>query len=182
MTDQEFNDLKDGYIQFVNKLMQEAGGVDPSITILGTHKNDSNNAIIHVPIPSKYMKTDDMKSEFVDEIIPGIAKKVAEEFNVSVVAWASEAWLRVVEKKDEADLKDWKSLPIKKEVLIVTFESEDRLNTTIFEIARKGKQVNSEGELVDEIELLDLPEYNNEASVASEGRFTGLYKKFTTFT
>ena len=182
MTEQEYQEMKNSYIEFVTKLMVETGGLAPSITVLGTHIKDGLNAVVHIPIPGKFMKNDDSKDEFVNELVPQIGKRVTEEFNVTAVAWASEAWLREIDKKDidpEKILKDWKSLPIKKEVLIITIESSQDTKTCIMEIIRKGKQVNEEGDLIDNIELVEQPNYNE--GVVGEGRFTGLYKKFTEF-
>lgn len=182
MTEQEYQEMKKDYIKFVTKIMKENGGLPPSITVLGTHIEDGLNAVVHIPIPNKFMKDDDSKDEFVNELIPQIGKKVAEEFNVTAVAWASEAWMRTIDKKDvdpEKILKDWKNIPVKKEVLIINIESKQDNKTCIMEIIRKGKQVNEEGELVDNIELIECPDYND--GVVGEGRFTGLYKKFTEF-
>jgi uncharacterized membrane protein YvbJ len=181
MTENEFNDMKDGYIKLVKGLLVETGGLEPSITILGTHKVDQTNAIVHVPIPGKYMKSEDMKDQFVDVVIPEISEQINKKFEIKAVAWASEAWVRTLDK-DKTDptqaLRNWKELPIQMEVLIVTIESADKNETIIMEISRKGKQVNEDGELVDAIELTEHPEYKQ--GVTGEGRFTGLYKKFVT--
>lgn len=179
MTDQEYIEMKADYIEFVTKFITKHGGLGPSITVLGTRKNDGKTAIVHCPIPGKFMDSEGAKDEFVDEVVPQMAKKIAEDFTTNAVAWASEAWLRVMEKDkaSEQQLKDWKSLPVKKEVLIITIETDKGTDTCIQEIVRKGKQVNEDGELVDHVELLDLPEYNE--GVAGQGRFTGLLKIFT---
>lgn len=182
MTNEQFEELKTGYIDFVTNLMVESGGLDPSITVLGKHIEDDKNAIVHVPIPSKYMKDDEAKDEFIEEVLPNVAKKLKEVFDIEVVVWASEAWLRVVDTKDKeaTDLKDWKSIPIKKEVVIVTFDSASIKKNCIMEVVRKGKQVNEEGELSDSIELRDMPDFKEEEMpIEIEGRFAGLYKKFT---
>jgi hypothetical protein len=180
MTTEEYSSMKKGYLELIVKIMTESGGLAPSITVLGIHKDDGKNAIVHVPIASKYMQDEDSKDEFVNEIVPEIANHVRDKFDINAVAWASEAWLRVADAKtttkDEL-LGNWKNLPIKKEVLIITIESQDQTETTIKEIVRRGKQVNEDGELTDNIELIDLPEYSD--GVTGEGRFAGLYKKFT---
>lgn len=184
MTNERFIEMKDGYIEFVTKIIIESGQLGPSITVMGNTLEDGKNAIVHVPIPGKYMKSEDSKDEFIDEILPGIAKKVAENFTVEAVAWASEAWMRVVEKDDSKsdaeNIKDWKKVPIQKEVLISTMESQEFNKTYIMEILRKGKVVNSDGELIDQIELVEIPGLENDQDVViGEGRFTNLYQKFT---
>ena len=180
MTENTFKELKEGYIELIKSLMIETGGLNPSITVLGKHKDDNNNAIVHIPIPSEYMESDSMKDEFIDVKVPEIGKQVAKKFDVDAVAWASEAWLRVLDKKDrpenESLMANWKDLPIKMEVLIVNIESHNHAENIILKVTRNGKQVNADGDLVDAIELTELPDYDK--GVTSEGRFTGLYKKF----
>jgi hypothetical protein len=179
MNTEHYQEMKKSYIEFVTKIMIENGGLNPSITVLGTQIKDGSNAVVHVPIPGKFMKDDNAKEEFLNEIVPQIAKSVNEQFDIKAIAWASEAWMSEVDTKD-ADpekLKDWKNIPVKKEVLIVTIESDEENKTCIMEIVRKGKQVNNQGELIDNIELVEQNQYNH--TVIGEGRFTGLYEKFT---
>lgn len=165
----------------VTSLMIETGELGPSITILGIHKEDGKNAIVHIPIMEKFMKNEDSKDKFVEEVLPGIAKNIRQDFDIHAVIWAAEAWMRISDtrgKDPEELLVNWKSIPIKKEVLIISIESENKTEFTIKEITRKGKQVNEDGELIDKVELIDLEEYNNTKEGIIEGRFTGLYKKF----
>ena len=178
MTQEEYIEIKKGYVDFITKFITKNGNLGPSITVLGTQRESGENAVVHVPIPEKFMKTEKSKDEFIDDVLPQIAKKVAEDFTTTAVAWASEAWLRMLEKDKatEEQLQNWKELPIKKEVLIISIESGNGNDTFVQEIVRKGKKVNQDGELVDDVELLELPEYSN--GVQGEGRFTGLYKKF----
>jgi hypothetical protein len=178
MTKEEYNSMKDGYYEMVTKMLTDFGGLGPSITILGIHKEDGKNAIVHIAIEGKYMKDEDSKDEFVDVIIPQVAERVRQEFDIKAVVWASEAWLRVFDKSATAEqIRNWKSFPVKKEVLIFVIDSEQQSETIIKEIVRKGKQVNEDGELTDHIELVDMPDY--EQGVTGEGRFSNLYKKFT---
>lgn len=174
--------MKDSYLELITKILIESGGLNPSITLLGVHKEDGKSAIVHVPIPSKYMNNEETKDEFLDDIVPQIADKVKKDFDVNAVAWASEAWLREADTKNmskEQVMTGWKKLPIKKEVLIISIESEEGVQTTIKEILRKGKQVNEDGQLIDNIELGEMPTFDGNNAAAAEGRFTGLYKKFS---
>jgi hypothetical protein len=182
MTSEEFKELKEGYLELVIKMITESGGLTPSFTILGTHKPDGKNAICLVPIENKFMKDEQSKDYFIDIVVPEIAEKTRELIEIRAIGWASEAWMRVADKTttDVDKLKkDWKSLPIKAEVLIISIDSEEFKETSIKEIVRKGKQVNEDGELVDHIELVDMSEYSGEPMHAATGRFTDLYKKFT---
>jgi uncharacterized membrane protein YvbJ len=176
MTEKDYIDIKEEYLNLVKGMLVETGGLQPSITILGTHKEDQKNSVIHVPIPGKFVESEIMKDAFIDVIVPEISVKINKKFDVKAVAWASEAWLRSAEKDKPDALENWKDLPIKMEVLIVTIESADKNETIILEIVRKGKQVNEDGDLIDIIELVESPEYKQ--GVTGEGRFTGLYKKF----
>lgn len=181
MTQEKYESLKTSYVEFITRIIKDHGGLSPAVTILGIRKDDQQNAVIHIPIPEFLMNSEKGKDEFVDDVIPKLAKKVNEEFEVKAVAWASEAWLRSVskdEKTGEATVPDdWKSLP-KKEVLFITIESDNKYDATVMEMIRKGQQVNAEGQLTDHIELVPLPDFENPEKM--EGRFSGLYKKFTT--
>jgi hypothetical protein len=168
--------MRDNYIELVKKLILSNGSLNPHITVLGKHKEDSAEAVVYVEIPAKYMNTEAGKELFIEKMIPDIAKDVKAKFDIGAVAWASEAWLRVADANNPDAIKDWKALPVQKEVLIMTLESADENTTTVFEIKRKGKQVNEDGNLVDHIELVELPEFKE--GKTAEGRFTGLYKKF----
>ena len=182
MNQEKYESLKSSYMELVTKIIRDLGGLSPAITVLGTRKDDQKNAVIHIPIPDDMMKSDEGKDDFVDQVVPQLAVKINEDFEVSGVAWASEAWMRripVNEENPENTVipEDWKSLP-KIEVLFITIESEDKQDTTVMEIVRKGQQVNANGDLTDYIELIPVPDAINPDKV--EGRFVGLYKKFTT--
>jgi hypothetical protein len=179
MTEEKYQEIKEYYKEHLIDLISETGGLYPHLTIFADIKNPSKEdkdkpAIIHLPIPDKYMKDDDTKDEFVDEVLPDIAKKVKEEFIPQGVAWASEAWMRVVEKDEEMP-KNWKKLPIKKEIVIVTIETDSKEEADIYEIKREGKQVTSDGNLVDKITLEKFEE-SSPSSIG--GRFSGLFKNF----
>jgi len=182
MTEEEFKVLREDYLELITKMIVESGGLSPSFTVLGTHKPDGKSAICLVPIDSKYMKDEASKDQFIDNVVPEIAEKVRERIDIRAIGWASEAWMRIADAKTvdpDKIMDDWKSIPIKAEILIVSIDSEDHKETLIKEIIRKGKQVNEDGHLVDQIELKDMPGYKDSPMHAATGRFTDLYKKFT---
>jgi hypothetical protein len=182
MTEEEFKILKEDYLELITKMITESGGLSPSFTILGTHRPDGKSAICLVPIDSKYMKDEASKDQFIDKMVPEIAEKVRERIDIHAIGWASEAWMRVADAKTvdpDKGIDDWKSIPIKAEILIVSIDSEEHKETLIKEIVRKGKQVNEDGHLIDLIELIDIPGYEDKPMHAATGRFTDLYKKFT---
>lgn len=178
MTDQEFDNLKELYIDNIKKFLTESGGMFPHISLFAEDKEDitQKNAIIHVPIPDDLMKSDGGKDYFIEKAVPDIAKKVNEKFIVKGVCWASEAWMRHADKDYDFNKNNYKDLP-KKEVLIVTFESATKNEVSIYEMIREGLKVTEEGDMVDNIDLKELTDIKQENGTDG-GRFTGLYKKF----
>lgn len=172
-----YQDMRDTYIELVKKMIVRNGGLSPHITVLGKQKTDQSQAVVYVQIPDSMMSTEQGKDLFIEKMVPKIAKDVRDKFDIGAVGWASEAWLRVADITKPDPLKDWKDLPIKKEVLIMTLESADENSTFMYEIKRSGKEVNEDGDLIDHIELVELPDLKE--GTMAEGRFTGLYKKFT---
>jgi hypothetical protein len=179
MTPEKFIEIKEMYQEHLLDVISSTGGLFPHLTIFADLKDplkDENDlpAIIHLPIPDKYMKDETTKDKFIDDVLPDIAKKVKKEFIVHGVAWASEAWMRVIEK-DQKVPDNWKEIPIKKEIVIVTIETDGQKEAIIYEIKRNGKQVNSDGELVDNVTLEKL---EDEQPSSVGGRFSGLLKTF----
>lgn len=177
MTEEKYLQAKQAYIENIKRYMTEEGSLFPHVTVFGTHKKEpETNAIIHIPIPDAFMANEDKKDEFMKEIMPQIAKKINETFIADGVAWAAECWVRTA-SKDEEFPKDWKKLPIQKEVLLISIETENKQEAIMYDIIRLGKIVTSDGELVDQINLeqqdMDVPE-------SLGGRMTGLFKLFKT--
>lgn len=172
MTQEQFEELKTDYIENLEKYISETGELFPHISIFANKKEDSKLSIIHVPIPDEMM-SERGKDMFIDDIMPSIYKKVKEDFIPYGVGWASEAWLREADK--DTDITNWKEIPIKKEVLFISIESESSSSTTVYEIKRNGKQVTQEGDIVDIVELKEISDLSNPGK--TEGRFSGLYKK-----
>lgn len=179
MTEEIYLTLKENYIDYIKYYVAETGGLFPHITIFAEVRHPKEDekdktALIHIPIPDQYMSNDDGKETFIVEVLPDIIKEVKKMFIPKGVAWAAEAWLRMADKKD--DITDYKKLPIKKEVVIITIESENKNDSFIYEMLREGKQVNSIGDLVDVVNLKQIEKFSNPDSLG--GRFSGLFKKF----
>ena len=121
------------------------------------------------------MENEETKDEFINDVLPDVFKSLKKKFIPVGVAWASEAWMRVADKDFNPNTDDWKAVPIKKEIIIITIESEFDNTCITYEIKRNGSQVNSDGELTSSIELEKLDEMASPTSVG--GRFTGLFKK-----
>ncbi len=181
MTEEQFIEVKETYLRNIKKYMQEEGGLFSHVSIIAEPINhqdndDNKNAIIHIPIPESIANSDQGKEYFITRMIPEIAKKIKQEFDTTGVVWASEAWVRSADKNSKDPLENWKDMPIKKEVLMVSIESKFGNEALIYEIVRKGMQVTEDG-LADTIELIKDEELSGK-DLNMGGRFTGLYKKF----
>jgi len=180
MTDKDYQEIREIFIDQAKAFVDNAGQMIAHITVYANHKDvdDSEHSgkpsIIHIPIPPDSLKSEEAKDEFIDDIMPGVAKEIRKKFDTQAVGWASEAWLRVA-GKDEPDLDNWKELPIKKEVLILILEAEDISECIVYEMKRNGQKVNSDGDLVDSIELEELKDMSGTKGEMG-GRFCGLYK------
>jgi len=180
MTEERYEELKKTYLDNIQRFLTDTGGLFPHITLFGTHNDKPDlNAIIHIPIPDEFLADEGTKDVFIDKVVPELAKEIKTKFTTEGVAWASEAWMRTIDKdqaKDPSVLENWKDLPIKKEVLFVTMESSFKNESLVMEIVRNGKQVTESGDLIDHVELKEMPEMSTPDQAM--GRLTGLYKKF----
>lgn len=177
MTEEQFIEIKDEYLQNMKEMLLETGNIQPTVTIIADHLEENKPAIVHIPLPDKIANSDSGKQMFVDKMIPEIAVKVKERFSIKAVAWASEAWMRE-SPADNFDPKvdDYKKIPIKKEILILTIDTGAKTESYVYEIIRLS--VSPTGDLVEDIELVDMPELSNQFA-ENGGRFGNLYKKFT---
>jgi hypothetical protein len=177
MTEEQFIEIKDEYLQNMKEMLLESGNIQPTVTIIADHLEENKPAIVHIPLPEKIANSDDGKQMFVDKMIPEIAAKVKERFNIHAVAWAAEAWMREAPVDDfDPEVDDYKKIPIKKEILIITIDTGAKTESYVYEIIRMA--VSPTGDLVEDIELVDMPELSKDYG-SIEGRFSNLYKKFT---
>lgn len=175
MTPEKFAEVKEAYIEHVTDMMMDMAGIYPHITLFGDMlhpkpEDEGKPAIIHIPIPESYMEND-KKQEFIEEMMPDVYKDLKKDFSIYAVAWASEAWMRTAPKENPKLVSSQK-----KEILIVTIGTENNEEVILYEIKRKGKQVNKSGDLIDIVELELLPDNNGIGNMS--GTFAGLFKKF----
>ena len=180
MTDEQYEQLKKDYIDQIKEYVTNYGGLFPHLTVFADikkpNKGEENKpAIIHIPIPDEWMESDEMKDKFVDHIIPDVFKDINTKFIPHVIGWAAEAWMRIADKNFDPSKENWKNIPIRKEVIMINIESDRPSESIIYEIKREGKQVNSNGDLVDVIKLEQ--EFKDEMAPNTGGRFSGLFKK-----
>lgn len=180
MTQDQFDVLKEEFINNIKEYVVEYGGIFPHLSIFADVKNPENEkenkpALIHIPIPEELMADDKGKEEFVNKIFPKIAKDVKKDFNARALAWTAEAWVRTMDKKTAQSDVNWKNLPIEKEVIIITIESNDDKECVIYDIVRQGKQITADGDMVDKIELVEAKNLAHPDGIG--GRFSGLFAK-----
>ena len=86
MTNEEFEELKTSYIENIKKYMVDSGGLFSHLSIFGEHKEPEDGqpvtAIIHVPIDPRFLKSDQSKDVFVDEVVPELAKVINDNFGI----------------------------------------------------------------------------------------------------
>ncbi len=177
MTKEELQDLKDEYITNLKQLMVEAGGMFSHLALFGNKKESGERAIVHVVVDAKHTASEEDKENFLIKVLPGIASDIKQDFTLDAVAWTSEAWMRSSDKDFEGN---WQALPIQKEVLIIMYQEKEAGETMVFEIKRSGKMINSKGDLIDNINLEELPELTQAMTVdgKSRGRLHEMMKVF----
>ena len=182
MTDKQYQNLQEDYIEHVLEYVKESGSLIPHISIFADiikpkDEEESNKpALIHIPIDHQFMKDDESKDKFINGVLPSVFEDLKEKFSPKAIAWAAEAWMRVADKNFNPEKDDWKAISVKKEIIMITIESENKNDCFMYEIKRLGKQVTSNGEMIDIIELDKLEDLTNPDKIG--GRFSGLFKKF----
>ena len=177
LTTDEYQELKASYLRSIVSGTEAAGGLPPHIALFGTEKKDLKRAIVFMKIDEQLMSSEDGKDLFIEKVVPALSKSVMKEFDVHSVAWASEAWLRE-SKMDQPMPENYKDLPIKKEIVIVSIESLDKTECVMYDVVRDGHKVTSSGDFVDSVSLKLITE--SPEMISASGRFTGLIKHFVT--
>jgi len=175
MTEEIFNEFVNAYIEDMKTDMIDSGGLVPAVSILGQDIEEDKPSVAFIPVPDEVINSEEYKVIFVNKVLPEVYKKIKEHSVPKVVIWASEAWMRFAGNDFDIDKEDWKQIPIKKEVLIITKATEINEDVIMFEIVRDGQKVNEDGKLIDAITLKELPDLKEMTGFG--GTFSGLYKK-----
>lgn len=167
----KYQEVKKDYIDNIVRHIQDVGNMFTHIALLGVKKNsDGQVGIIHIPIDSSFTADRESKKEFFTEVVPKVAKKVKEEFDIYGSYFTSEAWMRIGGK--DQDFEEAMSTAIKEEVLIIIgYTVKTGLTSEIYNIERNGKKVNSDGDLVDIVTLV----YNEDVSEKGDGTISDTY-------
>lgn len=182
--------LKEDYLDHIKGYVNEYGNLFPHLSIFADVKEpeegqENKPAIIHIPIPSEYMKDSDSKDKFVDNILPEIVEHVKEKFNPIAIGWAAEATMRVAGSLFDIEKDDWTKIPVSKEVIIITIDGKDNNQTFLYEVKQvsddvlSNMKITESGQLANRVELIDITEKYTSSQVKNAGgRFGSLYKKF----
>ena len=179
MEDSKLETVIDNYLESVCSDIKEMGGLNPQISFIADHidPDEDTYAIVHVPIPPELMKTDESKEFLLSNVLPKIIEKAQEKFVIMGVCFSSEAWVR--KTVDKSNLPDnWKDLPIEKEIVIITVQTQKLDLTKIYDIDRTGKVINEEGDLIDDITLTLNTDMSNDDKSSSGGVFSNLYHRY----
>lgn len=185
MTEQQFIEIKEDYVDSIKLFISEQGGLYPHFSIIANIREPKNEeekekpALLHIPIPNEYLEDEEGKERFVSLVFPKIYNDIVKNFHPIAIAWGSEAYIRTVPKDFDLEKNDYKKVPIEKEIVIVNIETMDKQELFIYEIKREGKQVNSDGELTDKVTLIDLSDEFSKEKPTIGGRFTGFFKYLT---
>jgi hypothetical protein len=191
--EENINLLKEDYIDFIKTTIQETGGLHPSFTVFVELKEskgeeDAKIGLVHIPISNDFMQNDDTKDELVRELLPEISKTIKKDFIPYALAWASEVWVRRVDKDiakslgpdpNGIKLSQLMKTANKVEAIFINIESDANTNVYVYEIVRDGKQITVDGDLVDKIELIECDDFNSDFDKKSiGGRFSNLFHLF----
>lgn len=175
MTEEQFNEFVDVYIEDLKSDLIDSGGLVPAVSILGQNMEEDKPSVAFIPVPDEVINNEEYKVLFINKMLPEVYEKIKEHSIPKMVIWASEAWMRFADKDFDMENQDWKQIPIKKEVLIITKATETNEDVSMFEIVRDGQKVNEDGKLIDAITLKELADLKDMAGFG--GTFSGLYKK-----
>ena len=125
------------------ELLKQQENISPFLTIL-TREDEEQYGHHHIPIPPMFMEGDSGKDFIRNILIQGLKNKLREDGKeILCVNWVSEGWM-YVGKKDEDVVENYRDLP-RKEILLMTFDSEDEQIISTYEIKRNGYNVGEEG-------------------------------------
>jgi hypothetical protein len=177
LTKEEFDELKKGHLDIVERYMAEEGNIFSHLTIFGKQLSDGSTSIINVPIPSEFLQSESTKDKFTDIIVPKLGADLSKRFDILGVLWTAEAWVRVADKGDNHKnvIDNWKEIPVKKEVVIITVDSDFGQESIVYNIVRDNMSVGLDG--LNQSVKLELDEQLCAEGISVGGRFTGLYKK-----
>lgn len=171
--DKDITAFKKEQLAGVKRMMIDNGGVMPIISMLVLDSSKNETGIVIAPYVGDDF-SEEAKDYMATKVIPDIFEEMKDQKLKPVCfSFSSEAWMRSCEK-DEIP-KDWKSLP-RTEIVMLTFETATRSEMECFEIKRIGKVINSNGKMIDNIDLIPIDQSKNLQSAS--GRFTNIFKKY----
>lgn len=187
MNKENIEEFKNSHAKVVSTIMHETGEFLPMIGVLVEVEENKELKIVLCPIPPELTHSEKAK-DLIKPYAHSFLERLVKEGNKPMCFFISfEAWLRRKEYDKNLDLdlqreealKNWKELP-KVEVITSFFETAESSETefVINYVKRTGKAINSEGELMDVIELEKDEEMSGKEPNKVEGRFANILGEF----
>lgn len=181
----EFKDL-------MEKMLVDDGELSPTIGIIAQKQEAKDETerdhLMICPLPDRLLETRDSKAFLMEDILPKLGDKLTKDkFTVVGSIFAYVGLVRTVptDKLDGKSVEDVTEDDIKsvkpKEILFLHYQSEDDNIVNAFNIARKGKAVNAEGNLVDIVTLTKNSKMSAKTTdpVVIGGSLSAVYKQIT---
>lgn len=179
MSSEEYQELIEDYVDRITSFLKEEGGINPHIAFFAEKKEPDEDgrttAIVHLDIPN-FDKVEFDQETFLSDVLPQIFSQIKHDFKVKAIAFTAEAFVRVAPKEFDHEKEDFRKIPIDKEILFISLETEDKTELIIFDIHKDGQVINEDGKLIDKIELVR----ETVASVGepSMGAYNNLWQKY----
>lgn len=172
---QSIEQFKKDHLETIKEMMYNNGELLPIISVLSYDLKTEKSGVIIAPIIGKF--DDDVKDFLANKLIPSLFKQL-KETNIKPIcfSFSSEVWIRRAPEGMKELPENWKDLD-KVEALMTTFETEEYSDIHLNTMHRVGKVINSEGTLVDQIELKEH-ELNKDKTTKVSGRFADIFKRF----
>jgi hypothetical protein len=180
---EEIDVLKNEHIDFIKKNIETYGEFTPMITVFAELKKidedepDLKFGMIHIPIEGKFLRDDESKNNFIDNVLPEVFNTIQKTFIPHAVLWCSEVWMKRLSNKKDISQEDIDSCE-RIEAIFISMEQKDKTEVLVYEISRNGSQVSPDGDLVDKIHLKESNEFKYFKRENVGGRFSNLFKLF----
>jgi len=172
----EIEKFKRFVIQQTNEEIIEEGQIPAVINILCYDPNETKPVLALIPVPEDLMKAGFTKNALTNVVIPKILQKLEEEgVGPLCISLITEGWMWEVEKDKKLsaqEIEEIKKTKEKREVVRITFETENFSEVRIFD--KMGTKKNAKGEYVEGVYLKEREDQKKERQAS---QFSNLFKK-----
>ena len=183
ITEENFSNFKEETFRLARHILDNNGGINPVFLFLVDGHPEAievkKQAVLVMDVPSEAMENSQTKESFIKKAMPQIALKLKED-NLKPLAFCfiSEAWIREMKSDQKESFINWQDLP-KKEVLIFSYETFDKMEIQTFNLERNGTIVVGDNKLVDNVILEENKNVSTtKESEGMEGIFSGILNKY----